>query len=132
MTMARGLVLTLVLGGVAVGAAASAAGTPDLALGKAAFAACASCHQIGPGARAGFGPQLNGVMGRRAGSTTDFKYSEAMKKAGFIWDERLLAAFIDSPEKLVPGTKMRFFGLGYDEKKVAALAAYLRASSTAP
>jgi cytochrome c len=130
MTMARGLLLTLVFSGAA--AAASAAGTPDLAVGKAAFAACASCHQIGPGARAGFGPQLNGVMGRRAGSTTDFKYSEAMKKADFVWDERLLAAFIDKPDKLVPGTKMRFFGLGYDEKKVAALAAYLRASSTAP
>ena len=45
--------------------AAAAAGMADK--GRAAFAKCASCHQVGPSARSGFGPHLNGIFGRRAG-----------------------------------------------------------------
>ena len=52
-----------------------AAGAADLANGQRLFALrCASCHAVGPSARAGFGPQLNAVFGRRAGSTPDFRY----------------------------------------------------------
>ncbi|MBW8901222.1 MAG: c-type cytochrome, partial [Massilia sp.] len=47
--------------------------------GAHVFKPCASCHQIGPNARGGFGPQLNGLFGRRAGTTPDFAYSDAMK-----------------------------------------------------
>lgn len=116
--------------GAALVAAIAPAAAADLDAGKAAFAPCASCHQLGPNAHAGFGPQLNGVLGRKAGGTKDFKYSAAMLKAGFVWDERNLAAFVKDPERVVPGTKMRFFGLGYDEKKLAELMAYLRLNSS--
>jgi cytochrome c len=88
-------------------------------------AACASCHQIGPNERGGFGPQLNGLFGRRAGSTPDFTYSDAMKASGIVWDERTLSAFLRDPDKVVPGTKMRFWGI-HDDRDMAALLAYLR------
>jgi cytochrome c len=97
----------------------------DAAAGAHVFKQCASCHQVGANARAGFGPQLNGLFGRRAGSTPDFAYSGAMKASGIVWDERTLAAFVRDPDKLVPGTKMRFWGIG-DENQIAALLAYLR------
>lgn len=97
----------------------------DAATGERVFKQCASCHQVGLNARAGFGPQLNNLFGRRAGSTPDFVYSDAMKASGIVWDERTLAAFVHDPEKLVPNTKMRFWGIG-DENQVAALLAYLR------
>jgi cytochrome c len=97
----------------------------DAAAGARAFQQCASCHQVGVNARAGFGPQLNGLFGRRAGSTPDFAYSEAMKRSGIVWDERTLAAYLRDPSKLVPGTKMRFWGIG-DDNKITALLAYLR------
>jgi cytochrome c len=97
----------------------------DAAAGAKAFRACASCHQVGPNARAGFGPQLNGLFGRRAGSTPDYAYSDAMRTSGIVWDERTLAAYLRDPAKLVPGTKMRFWGIG-DEREIAALTAYLR------
>lgn len=97
----------------------------DAQAGQKVFQACASCHQVGPNARAGFGPQLNGLFGRRAGSTPDFAYSDAMKRSGIVWDERTLAAFVHDPDKFVPGTKMRFWGIG-DEREVTALLAYLR------
>jgi cytochrome c len=97
----------------------------DAATGAHVFKQCASCHQVGINARAGFGPQLNGLFGRRAGSTPDFVYSDAMKASGIVWDERTLAAFVRDPHKVVPETKMRFWGIG-DENQIKALLAYLR------
>jgi cytochrome c len=97
----------------------------DAATGARAFKKCASCHQVGVNARAGFGPQLNGLFGRRAGSTPDFAYSAAMKRSGIVWDERSLAAYLRDPKKLVPETKMRFWGIG-DGNEIQALLAYLR------
>lgn len=97
----------------------------DAATGERAFKKCAYCHQLGVNAHGGFAPQLNGLFGRRAGSTPDFAYSDAMKHSGIVWDERTLAAFLRDPDKLVPGTKMRFWGIG-DDNEIAALLAYLR------
>ena len=97
----------------------------DVVAGKAAFARCASCHQLGPSARSTFGPQLNGIIGRPAGANADYKYSPAMKNSGIVWSEKNLAAFIKAPGDVVPGTKMRFFGMG-NEQKIADLLAYLR------
>lgn len=102
-----------------------ASGADDIAAGKLAFARCASCHQIGPSARSVFGPQLNGIVGRRAAAAADYRYSEAMRKSGIVWDEQRLAAFLRAPDKAVPGTSMRFWGLS-DEKQIAGLLAYLR------
>ena len=93
--------------------------------GAALFKTCASCHQVGVNARSGFGPQLNGLFGRRAGATPDFAYSPAMRQSGIVWDERTLSAFLQDPEKVVPGTKMRFWGMG-DERERKALLDYLR------
>ncbi|AVF42172.1 cytochrome c family protein [Pandoraea apista] len=113
--------LTLVLATLAVPAVAA----PDIEAGKALFASrCASCHSVGPMAASGFGPQLNGLANRRAGSLADFEYSKEMKQSGLVWDDKTLAAFIANPGKTVPGTKMRFWGIG-NERKVADLIAYL-------
>jgi len=102
---------------------ASAAG--DVQAGKAAFAKCASCHQVGPSARVAFGPPLNGIIGRKAGAGSDFPYSAAMKNAGFVWTEEKLRAFIKAPGAVVPGNRMRFFGIG-NAQQVDNLLAYLR------
>ena len=100
-----------------------AAGDPEK--GRALFSRCASCHQVGPSARNGFGPQLNGVLGRRAGSVEDYAYSPAMKKATLVWSEKTLKSFLKSPGDTVPGNRMRFWGMGSDSQ-IADLLAYLR------
>ncbi|MBP0634453.1 c-type cytochrome [Cupriavidus sp. AcVe19-6a] len=99
---------------------------PDLQAGKALFATrCASCHYVGRNARGAFGPQLNGIFGREAGTTTDFQYSEAMRKSRVVWSRDTLSAFLRAPAKVVPGTKMRFWGLGND-KQIEDLLGYLQ------
>jgi cytochrome c len=114
----------LALAGWASWAHAAAVGDP--VAGKAAFAPCAGCHKIGPSARADFGPQLNGVIGRVAGSTPDYTYSAALKNSKIVWNEPLLAAFIKDAGRTVPGTKMQFYSFGYDDQKIANLLAYLK------
>lgn len=104
-------------------ASAHAMGDPDK--GRALFARCASCHQVGPSARNGFGPQLNGVIGRRAGSVEGYAYSPAMKNATLVWSEKNLKTFLKSPGDTVPGNKMRFWGISSDTQ-IADLLAYLR------
>ncbi len=118
--MKKKLLLTLALSYGAY--QAHAAG--DVAAGKMAYAKCASCHQIGRSARGTFGPQLNGIIGRPAGSTRDFKYSAAMMNARIVWSEASLRAFLKSPDDVVPGNKMRFWGIGND-KQIDDLLAYL-------
>lgn len=119
--MKKQLILTAVL---ALQLNASHAG--DIQAGKATFAAkCASCHAVGPSARGYFAPQLNGIVGRPAGSTKDFRYSAAMKKSGIVWSEQNLAAFLDDPGDVVPGTSMRFWGIS-NARQLANLLAYLR------
>lgn len=110
-------------GAMAAKVAAKAVGNP--VAGKAVFARCANCHQVGPAARGGFGPQLNGIVGRKAGGTADFNYSDALKNADFAWTEERLRAFLKSPNRAVPGNKMRFWGMS-DERQIDDLLAYLR------
>ncbi|MBE3024969.1 cytochrome c family protein [Janthinobacterium sp. BJB1] len=108
-----------------VNAAAPAALKGNAEAGKAAFRKCASCHQVGPAARGGFGPKLTGVIGRKAGATTDYKYSAAMKNANLVWTEQNLASFLQAPSDFIPGNNMRFWGIG-NAQQVADLLAYLR------
>jgi cytochrome c len=122
----------LLLATALLAAAPMAAGAADPNNGQRLFASrCASCHAVGPSARAGFGPQLNAVFGRRAGSTPDFRYSPEMVKSGIVWNDKTLPRFLDSPSGMVPGTKMRFWGMS-DPKQVGDLLAYLRSLPPAP
>ena len=111
---------------IALLAAAPAAAAPgDVKRGEALFQRCASCHAVGKYASGGYGPQLNRIVGRRSASTTDYKYSEAMKKSGLVWDEKTLTAYLRAPHDVVPGTSMRFWGIK-DEQQVADLLSYLK------
>jgi cytochrome c len=66
---------------------------------------CAMCHQVAAGRASPLGPNLRGVVGRKAGSTT-FNYSPAMKASGLTWNAATLDSYLLSPQRTVPGTKM--------------------------
>jgi cytochrome c len=109
-------------------AAGPVAAAGDAAAGRKVFAGCVNCHAVGAQARHGFGPHLNDLMGRKAGSLPGYAYSPAMKASGLVWTEATLTAFLRDPDAVVPGTKMRYWGWGMDARKVADLNAYLAAA----
>ncbi|ABD25262.1 cytochrome c, class I [Novosphingobium aromaticivorans DSM 12444] len=108
------------LAGVAV--AAPAKGDP--VLGKKVFMRCVACHAVQPNAPMKMGPNLAGVVGRKAGAA-NFKYSAAMKKANVKWDEATLDKWLLKPSAVVPGTSMAFAGVPNAEER-AAVIAYLK------
>ncbi len=93
--------------GLAAAATAFAEGG-DPVRGKAVFMAqCAACHlQKATDKSAPIGPQLYGVVGRKAGSWDHFKYTDAMKKSGHVWNAKLLDQYLENPYSLVPGAAM--------------------------
>lgn len=98
-------------------------GHPDA--GAVVFKKCMACHQVGPNAKSGIAPVLNGVVGRRAGQYPNYSYSSANKNSGLVWDEPTLARYLRAPTKIVPGTKMIFSGLKKDQE-VSDVIAYLK------
>jgi cytochrome c len=112
----------------AVLAAAPVLAAGDKERGARAFGACAACHTLEPG-RHLTGPSLAGLWGRKAGTAQGFpRFSAALRRAGIVWDERSLDAWLANPEKAVPGNFMLFGGIA-DAKVRADLVAYLRAAS---
>jgi len=116
--MSRRLVL------IAAIALAVPAMAQDAENGAAVFKRCAVCHSIKAGSGPSIGPVLAGVVGRKAGSQSDFPYSKAMSEVGLVWDAATLDAFVTKPQSVVKGTKMTFPGLP-DAKDRADLIAYL-------
>lgn len=99
----------------------------DAAAGEKVFAKCKACHDAEKGINK-VGPTLKGVVGRKAASVPDFKYSDAMAAKGaegLVWDEASLTVYLADPKAFVPKTKMAFGGLKKPEE-VADVVAYLK------
>jgi cytochrome c len=107
---------------VASAGMASAEGDP--AAGEKVFRVCKTCHQIGEGAKNFVGPELNGLVGRKAGTVEGYHYSDANKNSGLTWDEATLKKYLKNPREVVPGTKMAFPGLP-NETDIDNVIAYL-------
>jgi glucose/arabinose dehydrogenase/cytochrome c2 len=89
-------------------AATSSANAADANAGRTFFRAqCALCHSAESGDNGGAqGPNLQGVLGRKAASHTGFSYSPALKMSGLTWDDATLQRFLSSPTTVVPGSAM--------------------------
>ena len=71
---------------------------------------CRACHSNDPEDQS-YGPSLTGVYGRKAGSLPGFKYSDALKNSGIIWNESSLRAWMENNTGVMPGTRMRHVGI---------------------
>lgn len=84
----------------------------DAAKGAETFKKCAACHSVNQGGANGVGPNLYGTMGEAiAQGKGGFAFSDALKKVGGNWDWDKMNAWLTSPRKFAPGTKMTFAGL---------------------
>jgi len=92
----------------AMASAAPAFAAGDVAHGKSLFQdRCGVCHTgAADDGDGGQGPDLWGVMGRKAGGAPGFSYTPALKAATMVWTPATLDTFLEAPGKVVPGTAM--------------------------
>ena len=111
---------------VALAAGNAAAQSGNEARGERLFnQQCKTCHTLDKGGASTMGPNLNGLIGRKAGATEGFSSSDAMKKSGITWDDTTLAEYLKDPKGRVPGTKMVYIGLK-QEAQQADMIAFLK------
>lgn len=94
------------------------------AAGKELFNKCSACHSLDSSKNA-FGPDLSGVVGRKAASLPRFAYSEALQKSDITWTEANLRKWIAGNDQFVPGTRMRHVEIT-DKAEQDYLIAYLK------
>jgi cytochrome c2 len=106
--------------------------TADAAAGEGLAKKCATCHSFDKGAAAKVGPNLWSIVGAPHAHMDGFKYSDALTKLhDKPWTYEELAAFIDHPQKTIPGTKMTFPGLPKVQDR-ANVIAWLRTKADTP
>jgi cytochrome c len=115
----------------ALAAATAPAAAQDAAAGQRVFNQCRACHTIEAGGRNGVGPNLHGVVGRKAASVEGFRYSPNMRElaeGGLTWTEENLDKYLTNPKSLVPRGSMAFAGLRNEQQR-RDLIAYLKQNS---
>lgn len=85
---------------------------------------CRTCHTLRDGDNR-LGPNLAGIVGRKAGSLSNYGYSGSMKNADLVWDKDNLDRFIANPDQVVPGNNMKPYGGMSSADERAKLIAYL-------
>ncbi|WP_411380127.1 c-type cytochrome [Pseudomonas sp. MPB26] len=86
-----------------------------------AWGKCAACHSLAEGNNSMLGPNLHGVIGRKAGSLDGFVYSPAMKASDMVFTADKLDAFVAAPEEVVPKNRMPFSGLKNPKDRAAVI-----------
>ena len=99
--------------------------------GAKVFKKCAACHSIAQGGGNKIGPALWGVLGRQAGSLSDYKYSKAMTAYEKAWSFEEMNGFLTKPKGWIKGTKMSFAGLK-NAKERAAVILYMNENTNSP
>ena len=99
--------------------------------GAKVFKKCLTCHSIGKGDPNKIGPNIFGVLNRKAGSISDYKYSKAMAAYGKVWSFEEMNGFLTKPKDWIKGTKMSFIGLK-SAKDRAAVILYMNENTDNP
>lgn len=123
----------------ATAAATPAAPPPDLKTllakadpekGKVLFLQCRACHGVEASEGNKVGPNLHGVMGRKAGLAPGFAYSDALAQSTVVWTPETLDPWLARPSEFLPGNRMVFVGIKKPEDR-ANLISYLQKATAA-
>lgn len=126
--VACGLLAALAAGSVAADEFDQRLAAANPKRGQLLYMQCKACHDVEPGLPHKVGPNLNGVLGRTAGTAPGFKYTDAMAKSGIAWTPQTLDIFLKQPGAMIPGNGMAFAGVANDADR-ASLVVYLQSSS---
>ncbi|UYY56860.1 c-type cytochrome [Sphingomonas sp. S2-65] len=116
-------------GAAAVEPIATRLAKADPAKGADVFKQCTACHTINQGGPSGIGPNLYAAVGKPHGHVPGFAYSDALKAVPGNWTFDALDAWLTSPRKYAPGTKMTFAGLANPQDR-ANVIAYLNSQGS--
>lgn len=97
--------------------APAADGAGDAEAGRRVFNQCRACHTVDQGGRNGVGPNLFGIVGRRAGAVEGFRYSASMQElagTGHSWTPENLRTYLRDPKSVLPRGTMAFNGVRQD------------------
>ncbi|WP_136439955.1 c-type cytochrome [Pacificoceanicola onchidii] len=89
---------------------------------------CRRCHAVEP-TDASYGPPLENILYRAAGSYEGYDYSIALEASGIVWTPAALRAWMEDNAGFMPGTKMRHVGIA-DRTVQDFILAYLTSIST--
>lgn len=103
----------------------------DANAGKSKARVCATCHDFTAGGPDRIGPSLWAVVGRDIAARKGYSYSPAMTKQPGAWTYDRLFAYLESPARAVPGTKMSFAGFRNPADR-AAVIKYLDSLGASP
>ncbi len=104
--------------------------TADAALGDRLLLQCRSCHNLEAGAGHTLGPNLHGMFGRRVGGAPGFGYTRALSEADFVWTPRALDAWLEFPQRFLPGNAMAWPGMRNADDRAALIASLMRRTDT--
>lgn len=116
-----GLIAALTAGSTCVTLAAE---IDDDAARRQFLTSCGTCHTAEPGAPHRQGPRFAGILGRKAGTVDDFKYSSALASSAVVWNEATLDRRIEDDQRMVRGTVMAYHQR--DPEKRRAIIEYLK------
>lgn len=118
------LIATLLGSGIQL---AHADGARDMAgtsakRGGVLFLQCRACHEVRAGQPHKVGPNLHGIMDRKAGTAEGYVYTKALAASGLVWDADTLNRWLEHPGAVVPGTSMAFAGIANAADRLAVIA----------
>jgi cytochrome c2 len=99
---------SIVLAAALLAASAGAvADTSSIEAGRAIYVRrCQTCHGGTGPADSPIGPDLRGIVGRKAGSEHSGMHSRAAIESDIVWNRATLRRFLSAPAREMPGTLM--------------------------
>jgi cytochrome c len=115
--------LGLTVAGMIAGLVASSAQAQDVSAGERLFKRhCGVCHIAEKDStRRLQGPNLWGLIGRKAGTVEGFRYTDANKNSGIVWSAETLDPYLTDPREVIKGTTMAFVGVKKPDERKAII-----------
>ena len=85
--------------------------------GKRIYRLCVACHLLTKDGGHRVGPNLHGIIGRKAGSSEGFRFSRVVMESEIVWTPEKIDEWLANPRSFLPGNRMSFSGVRKPEDR---------------